>query len=233
MADWKNNVPSRDQLRDAKRSAVLREASASFNKHGYHGTSLDDIARRLEVTKPALYYYFPNKQAMLKACFDQAMEVAFANLARARREGGNGRQKLRLALSDLLQDFIGEHSVAITVLEEGSLSPDDFQAVKSERRRFEHALRAFVREGIKDGSIVPCDPKLAVLALLGALGWVPRWYKPDGDWSKAQLNALMSDLLERMLSSEPVDRLQAPRRTRATAGPQPPVPAPRKTRRRG
>ncbi|MBN8792456.1 MAG: TetR family transcriptional regulator [Stenotrophomonas nitritireducens] len=231
MADWKRSVPSREQLRDAKRNAVLREASASFNKHGYHGTSMDDIAQRLEVTKPALYYYFPNKQAMLKACFDQAMEVAFANLERARRDGGDGRQKLRVALSDLLEYFIGEHSVAITVLEEGSLSPDDFQAVKAERQRFEHALRDIVGEGIKDGSIVPCDPKLAVLALLGALSWVPRWYRADGDWSRAQLNTLMTELLERMLSSAPVARLQAPRRRRtgaATAADAPQRPARRR-----
>lgn len=217
LARWKNHVPSGTDLRDAKREAVLREASASFNKRGYHGTSLDDIASRLNVTKPALYYYFPNKQAMLKACFDQAMDVAFANIARARRDGGTGREKLRIALSDLLEYFVGEHSIAITVLEEGSLSPADFQAVKAERRRFEHALRSFVRAGIKDGSIIPCDPKLVVLVLLGALSWVPRWYRPDGAWSRTKLNALVSDLLERMVSTDPVDGFRGAPRPRPPA----------------
>lgn len=215
MARWKNGVPSRSELHDAKRDAVLREASASFSKRGYHGTSLDDIAQRLNVTKPALYYYFPNKQAMLKACFDQAMQAAFDNLERAKREGRDGRGKLRMALSDLLDDFLGEYSVAITVLEEGSLSPDDFESVKAARRRYEHALRAFVREGIRDGSIVPCDPKAAVLAMLGALSWVQRWYRTGGGWSRAQINTLMSDLLERMISSTPAERLASPRRSRS------------------
>lgn len=215
MARWKNGVPSRSELHDAKRDAVLREASASFNKRGYHGTSLDEIAQRLNVTKPALYYYFPNKQAMLKACFDVAMEAAFDNLARAGREGRNGREKLKIALSDLLEHFLGDQSVAITVLEEGSLSPDDLEAVKAERRRFEHALRAFVREGIRDGSIVACDPKLVVLTLLGAVSWVPRWYRPDGAWTRPKLNALLSELLERAISSEPVERLSTPRRKQA------------------
>lgn len=217
MARWKSGVPSRTELRDAKRDAVLREASTSFNKRGFHGTSLDDVAQRLGVTKAALYYYFPNKQAVLKACFDLAMEVAFENLARAKREGGNGREKLKIALADFLEYIIDEHSVSITMMEEDSLTAEDFQAVKAERRRFEHALRDFVREGIKDGSIIPCDPKLAVLALLGAMNWVPRWYKPSGPWSRAEVNTLMSDLLERMISSEPVDKLQTPRRARQAA----------------
>jgi TetR/AcrR family transcriptional regulator len=203
LTRWKSDIPGSRELRDAKREAVLREASASFNARGYHGTSLDEIAQRLNVTKAALYYYFPNKQAMLKDCFDQAMDVALANIARARRLKGSGREKLLIALSNLLEYFIGEHSVAITVLEEGSLSPEDFQAVKDARRRFEHALRAFLREGIKDGSVVPCDPKLAVLALLGALSSVPRWYKPDGSWTREQVKTHMLALLERMISADP------------------------------
>ncbi len=207
LARWKTGIPDSSELRAAKREAVLWEASASFCKNGYHGTSLEDIAGRLNVTKPALYYYFPNKQAMLKACFDQAMESAFKSLDRARQEGGNGREKLRFALAELLDYFMDGHSVAVAVLEEGSLPPEAVRSVKNERRRFEHALRDFVVEGIRDGSIVPCDPKSAILTLLGALSWIPRWYTPDGAWSKAQTKTLMGDLLERMISSEPASAL--------------------------
>ena len=208
MARWNIGIPNSSELRDSKREAVLREAASSFNSRGYHGTSLEEIAQRLNVTKPALYYYFPNKQAMLKACFDQAMDVAFDNLARAARDGRSGLDKLRIALSDLLNYFISDHCVAITVLEEGSLSEADLAEVKDQRRRFEQGLRAFVAEGIDDGSIVPCDPKLAVLALLGSINWVTRWYRPDGDWSREQLGAHLGELLERMLSAAPAATLR-------------------------
>lgn len=214
MARWKSGVPSRSELRDAKRDAMLREASASFNRRGFHGTSLDDVAQQLGVTKAALYYYFPNKQSMLKACFDQVMEAAFANLERAKREGRNGREKLRLILTYFLEYIINDLNVSVTIMEEDTLSPEDMVTVKAERDRFEYALRDLVQEGIKDGSIVPCDPKLAVLTLLGTLNFVPRWFKPDGQWSSSQLAELMSDMLERMISSEPVAKLKTPPRTR-------------------
>jgi len=218
LARWKHGVPGSAELHDAKREAVLREASASFKARGYHGTSMDDIAQRLDVTKPALYYYFPGKQAMLRACFDQSMQAAFATLARARREGRNGREKLRMALDALLDEFLGEHSVAITVLEEGSLSEEDFAAVRAERRRYERALRGLVREGIRDGSIVACDPKAAVLAMLGAISWTQRWYRANGAWSREQARTLVGDLLERMVNSEPAPRLQAAGRRRGKSG---------------
>jgi TetR/AcrR family transcriptional regulator len=217
LARWKSGVPSRTELRDAKRDAVLREASASFNKRGFHGTSLDDVAQRLGVTKAALYYYFANKQAVLKACFDLAMEVAFSNVDQAKSEGTTGRDKLRIVLAGFLEYIIDEQSVNITMMEEDALSPEDMASVKTERTRFEHEIREFVREGVKDGSIIPCDPKLVVMALLGALNWVPRWFKPDGQWSRAELGAQMIDLLERMISADPAEKLQTPKRARASA----------------
>lgn len=217
MARWKSGVPSRSELRDAKRDAMLREASMSFNRRGFHGTSLDDVAQQLGVTKAALYYYFPNKQAMLKACFDQVMEAAFANLERAKREGKTGREKLRLILTYFLEYIINDLNVSVTIMEEDTLSPDDMALVKADRDRFEYALRDLIREGIKDGSIVPCDPKLAVLTLLGTLNFVPRWFRPGGQWTSSQLAVLMSDMLERMISSQPVEKLKTSVRSARSA----------------
>src|SRR5215469_1382674 len=54
----------RERVRDRKlkREAVIRAAAREFNRKGYHNTSLDDIAARLEVTKPTVYYYVTSKE---------------------------------------------------------------------------------------------------------------------------------------------------------------------------
>ena len=54
---------------DVKRDAVIRAAARAFNAHGYHHTSLDDIAADLGVTKPTVYYYVENKEQLLFECF--------------------------------------------------------------------------------------------------------------------------------------------------------------------
>src|SRR5262249_61428077 len=58
---------SRERLRDRelKRDAVIRAAAREFNRKGYHNTSLDDIAARLQVTKPTVYYYVTSKEQLL------------------------------------------------------------------------------------------------------------------------------------------------------------------------
>ncbi|MBD3647048.1 MAG: TetR family transcriptional regulator, partial [Pseudomonadales bacterium] len=52
-------------LADRKLQLFLRTAMESFNKNGVQGTSIDQIARQLNVTKGAFYYYFKNKEQLL------------------------------------------------------------------------------------------------------------------------------------------------------------------------
>jgi TetR/AcrR family transcriptional regulator len=201
--------PTREDLHEVKRQAVLRQAATSFNAKGFHATSLNDVAASLGVTKAALYHYFPNKNALLVACFDHAMALCFTSLERGRAQGCNGRERLLLTLSGYLAQIIDDLSCAVVLLEEGALDPDDYAKLVGERDRFERALRSLVREGIKDGSIVPCDPKLVVFIILGALNWVPKWYKPGGRWTPRQISAALSEVFERALSSAPSASLAA------------------------
>ncbi len=70
---WKASH-ERQRDREVKRDAVIRAAAREFNRKGYHNTSLDDIAARLEVTKPTVYYYVTSKEQLLFQCFVAGVE---------------------------------------------------------------------------------------------------------------------------------------------------------------
>ena len=201
---WKSAVPNRAEQRERKREALLREAAAGFNRRGFHATSLDELAANLGVTKAALYYYFPNKQTLLAACLGEVMKAGFRSLKRGEAEGRTGREKLRLTLSYYLTELIDEMSCCVLLTEEHALAADDLDRHVTERDRFERRLRALVGEGIEDGSVAPCDPKLVTFTLLGAINWVPKWFSQSGEWSSAQLAAAMTELLDRAICSLPV-----------------------------
>ena len=59
-AKWNNAVSGADEQYQLKKQAVIAEASRAFGRHGYKNVSLDEIAKTLNVTKPALYYYLKN-----------------------------------------------------------------------------------------------------------------------------------------------------------------------------
>ena len=195
--------PTKEDIHGIKRRAVLREAAVSFNLKGYHGTSLNEIAASLGVTKAALYHYFPNKNRLLAACFEHAMEKAFASLERGRKEGKNGRDRLVRTITDYVTELLDELNCCVVLMEEQALEPEDRAKLVHQRDQFEQALRALVREGIADGSVAPCDPKLAVFVILGAMNWVPKWFKPAGAWKPEQLTQALSEIFERAISSTP------------------------------
>ncbi len=199
--------PTKEDVHGIKRQEVLREAAASFNFKGYHATSLNEIASSLGVTKAALYHYFPNKNSLLAACFEQAMDVAFASLERGRKQGKTGRDRLVLTISGYVSQLIDELNCCVVLMEEQALEPSDRAKLVRQRDKFERALRALVKEGIEDGSVVPCDPKLAIFVILGAMNWVPKWFKPSGAWKPEQLTVALGQIFERALSSAPAATL--------------------------
>ncbi|MBP6018997.1 MAG: TetR family transcriptional regulator [Burkholderiaceae bacterium] len=207
MATWKNAVPEASAQFNSKREVLIREAAAAFNRRGYYGTSLTEIAKKLGVTKAALYTYVPSKEELLYFCHDSAMDTAIGIVEAVRKESGTGLEKLTRALRSYLEMMLGEDGSYVVLLEEHAMKPEHMRAIIKRRDQFESSLRAFVEDGIADGSIVSCNPKLAIFMVTGALNWSRKWYRPDGNWSGPQIAYALTQMLERSLSGSPLDAL--------------------------
>ena len=207
MVTWKNAVPAASTQFDRKREVLIREAAASFNRSGYHGTSLTDIARKLGVTKAALYTYVPSKEELLYYCHDAAMDTALTIVEKAQNMQASGRVKLVTALREYLEMMLVVEGSYVVLLEEQAMKPTHMRAIIKRRDQFEQLLRSFVIQGIDDGSVVPCNAKLAIFIATGALNWSRKWYRPGGDWDGAEIAFAMTQMLERAISSEPSDSL--------------------------
>lgn len=202
-ATWGNALPSLAESAELKRNSIIQAAAQCFNRSGFHGTSMDDIAARLGVTKAALYRYVRTKHDLLFAAFNMAMDSSFANLDIGEKQGADGLDKLRITLRGYLRDLIGTLGHPVVLLEDGALLPEQQRALIRRRDEAERRFRALVTEGIGDGSVVACEPKLAVFALLGAVNWVPKWYRPDGEWSADELSDSLVGLVTRGIAARP------------------------------
>ncbi len=201
--NWGDALPTLSEAADLKRASIVRVAAQCFNRAGFHGTSMDDIAGRLGVTKAAMYRYVSNKHELLFESFNLAMDSSFASLDRADATGRNGLEKLRIAMGGYLADLIGLLGHPVVLLEENALLPSQSRAIIRRRDEAEGRYRGLIEEGIRDGSITPCNPKLAVFALLGAMNWVPKWYRPDGEWSAEQIVDSLVELVTRGIAARP------------------------------
>lgn len=203
---WNNLVNSPDEQYRLKRQAVIVEAVRAFGRNGYQNTSLDDIAGKLNVTKPALYYYFKSKNELLYECHNLAMDIGDRAIEHAEAQGGAGLDKLTRLIEYYIDNLTRELPASGILHEMSALRPEHLKKILQRRRRFDARMREFVSEGIADGTIRPCDPKLAVFWFMSAINGIPRWFSPDGDLSGAQIAAAFVQFL--------VSGLQKPSPTR-------------------
>lgn len=184
---WKIELPSREVQFAMKRRAVLREAARAFHHNGFHSTSLDDIARELNVTKAALYHYVRSKHEILYECHAAALDLGDAAIAAATAEGRNGLDKVLVLARKLMEFLMGELGELALLTEVEALTPAHRKVIQARRDQFDRALRAFLKEGIADGSIAACDEKAAGFWLMGTINWIPKWYSSAGPKSADEL----------------------------------------------
>jgi AcrR family transcriptional regulator len=177
----------RRRARDEKRDAVLRMAVQLFLEEGYHRTTLNDVATRLNITKPALYNYFRSKEDILIECYRLGQEMFEVSIAAIERASGNGLDKLRQMIRAYAQVMTSDFGMCLVRLDDRELSEEARANVRRAKRKYDTAFRTHIAQGIHDGSIVACDPKLATLAIAGSLNWIGHWYRPDGELSAATI----------------------------------------------
>jgi AcrR family transcriptional regulator len=192
---WKA-FQARQRNQDIKRDAVLQTAAHMFLEQGYRRTSMSEMAKRLQITKPALYYYFRNKEEILVECYRAGITLIETLLDKALVSRGTGLDKVKVyieayAKSVVLHDF----GRCVSMLDENELSSETRKQVRALKRRIDDSIRGYIEEGISDKSIAPCDAKLASFAMSGAINWIGTWYKPAGALSGLEIAAHFAYLL--------------------------------------
>ncbi|GBD31793.1 HTH-type transcriptional repressor KstR2 [bacterium HR33] len=181
--------------RRARREAILRAALRGFKDKGYHATTLEDIARNLGVRASALYHYFPDKETILYRCHRDALLELGALVRRARRSFASPADRLRYLIEQHVRVMTETLQGSPLAFEISALSPERRKRVVALRDRYEAFLRRTIEDGIAEGSFRAVDPKSSALAILGAVNWIARWYRPDGTLNAEELGRRFSDFL--------------------------------------
>lgn len=192
---WNNLVKSQDEQYQLKRQAVIAEASRAFGHRGYHNVSLDDIAKSLNVTKPALYHYFKSKQELLYECHSLAMDIGDQVLGHALATGETGLGKLESFVSNYIKALTSELAASAVLHELDALPAEDRKQIIGRRRQFDLRLRNLIQEGIDDKTISPCETKLAVFWFMGAINGIPRWFSSGGDFAGEDIGKAFVEFL--------------------------------------
>jgi AcrR family transcriptional regulator len=178
-----------------KQLEILRSAAAAFRKDGYHGASVDTIARALNMTKSNLYYYFKDKEEILFVCHDYSLELLLELLKDVEASTLPADQKLRKLIVSFVHTIIDELRGTTLFLDLHALSPERLKIIIAKRDKFDAGIRRVLKTGMEEGLFRRNDPKLVTFAILGAVNWIPRWFIPRSPADSEEIGQAFADYL--------------------------------------
>lgn len=160
---------------------MLRRAIELFNRQGYDGTSMGDLARELGLSKSAIYHHVPSKEHLLEQALDEALRELTGVVDEAvTHRRGTAVERLRRVIHASVEVLV-EHLPAVTLLLRVRGNSALENAALRRRREIDDRLADLVRAAVAEGSLrddVP--PELVSRLLFGMVNSVVEWYRPDG-----------------------------------------------------
>jgi AcrR family transcriptional regulator len=185
-----------------KRKRIVDAARRLFYEKGYERTTLDDIAERLQVTKPFIYSYYKNKNELLHEIAQQCISECLEAQSRILLSKGSTADKLARIIEEVAQIII--HNQANTIIylrEEMNLDWHVAQKIREQRNEFDHRNMKLLRDGARSGALKVVDERVTARCIGGILVWCALWYRDLGVLSPAAIAHLVSENAMSMVSA--------------------------------
>ena len=166
---------------------MLRTAVQLFLEVGYHHATLDEVALRLAISKPAIYNYFRNKEAILYACLSRAVQAVNAEVADTEAEARSGRDQLRFLLRAYARVMLTEFGLCLAIVDDRELTPRWRMKIVTDKRTIDRRFRACIERGVADGSLRGCDAQLTALFVAGTVTSCARWFSAGGKFVREEI----------------------------------------------
>ncbi|MCB5364460.1 TetR/AcrR family transcriptional regulator [Pusillimonas sp. CC-YST705] len=174
--------------------AILEAASNLFIKRGYEGTSMQDIAQELEISRSALYYYFKNKEEILGSLTEGLTIVAERLASQVVEKSKEPEEALRELVRQHAK-LILLHPVQFRVVDqaEGSLPDNQRKIAESARRILLQKFTDVIQRGVDSGRFRLVNARVAAFAIIGMCNWTAWWFKADGAKTTDEIAEILAD----------------------------------------
>jgi len=154
---------------DHRRAQILDAASAIFGRRGVHQARMEDIAAEVGLSKPALYLYFDNKDAIVAALMQRLFDLEVADLRALEKEPGTVQDRLLAFHRVVLRQYESMAAHTPLMWEFYALAMRDEsirRVVRDYFRAIRQRLEALIQQGVDRRELHPVDPHAPAIALL-------------------------------------------------------------------
>ncbi|WP_166906119.1 TetR/AcrR family transcriptional regulator [Mycobacterium sp. DL440] len=158
----------REQRSEATRSALVAAARSLFVERGYAAVSTGDIARVAAVTRNALYYHFPTKEAVFRAVYENVEGELAQRVIPAAQAHDTIRGQLEAGIEEFLNGCLDPTVARVSVLQ-APAALGFAQMREIDNRNYLGALHDGIRTAIEAGELPDLPVDTLASMLIGAL----------------------------------------------------------------
>jgi AcrR family transcriptional regulator len=141
------------EYKEEAKNRILESANKVFAEKGYHEATMDDIAKRLGVSKGAIYLYFPSKEDLFEAMCKTAPQAFKEILFSSFRDEANPVERATHFFDKMLKLSASNPGLSFEILSEASRNPTLKRILKQNHAEYEEVLTGFLAEGRKRGIV--------------------------------------------------------------------------------
>jgi len=157
---------------------VLERSVALFNERGFDGTSMEDLAQHVGITKSAIYHHVASKDALLGLALDRALSGLEEAAAEVRTMNGSAVDRLESLVRrsvDVLVERLPYVTLLLRVHGNSSVERDAL----ARRRKLDRFAAGLVKEAIDAGDLRPdADAAVTARLLFGMVNSLVEWLRP-------------------------------------------------------
>jgi len=193
---------------------ILERAAALFARVGYASASINDLAAAAELSRGALYHYFPSKEAILLAIVEGHVTEFLSIVDAALTENRTAIDQFRAVTRAMIECNARSPNEQIVLLNDSNqLAKADRERVKSVGREIRDRLGDLLLRIDTAGKITPANKRVYTMMYLGTINYAFAWYDPSGPIKPSEYGDLATDLFLQSLHTGAA-YLKAPRARR-------------------
>lgn len=195
------------------RKAMLNAAAEMFAERGFGGTNLRDLADVLGISRPGLYYHFPNKEKILEALIEEVTLSLAVQLAEISDEIDRDPEDALRTVMRMSTDWVLENPTLFRMLDRSEAEmPTDLRARHdASKKTILGHFTGIIERGITSGKFRPVDPHVAALTVIGMRNWAAWWFTPNGRMPKDEIAETISEMAVRSLVRSDAHRSRSDR----------------------
>ena len=181
---------SKSEIRTAE---IYRVAANLIQEKGYDATSMNDIAKKLKLTKAGLYYYINGKRELLYSIIKFGMQQLEDQVLTPCRaiEDPEDRLKQMIERHTLMILVIGG-SISILTDEIQSLTPANRKRIVVLKRGYMELVRETLQELRAQKKMKQLNINITAMNIFAVILGVARWYSPKKGWTSKKVSREVS-----------------------------------------